>query len=156
MTTLSTRGYIEGRPKLYNDPILFEAKINNYFNWCDSQTKIIENDKGQTRIMHKPYTISGLCLYLGMDRVTLSEYGKDPKFSSTVKQAKQQIENWVEEKSLTGELNPTVSIFNLKNNFGWKDKQEVETTDKTQENYEKWLSENKQKIKDVTPIIENK
>ena len=25
-----------------------------------------------------------------------------------------------------GDTNPTVSIFNLKNNFGWKDKQEVD------------------------------
>ena len=29
--------------------------------------------------------------------------------------------------SLIGKLNPTVSIFNLKNNFNWKDKQEIET-----------------------------
>ena len=28
--------------------------------------------------------------------------------------------------SLNGLLNPTVSIFNLKNNFGWKDKTEVD------------------------------
>ena len=74
-------------------------------------------------------------------------------FSRAVKMAKKIVENWVEEKSLTGDINATTAIFNLKNNFGWKDKTEVETTDKTQESYEAWLKKNQEKLKDVTPDI---
>ena len=74
----------------------------------------------------KPYTISGLCLYIDMTRETLSQYEKQEQFSDTIKKAKQRIENWVEENSLIGNINPTTSIFNLKNNFGWKDRQEID------------------------------
>ena len=75
----------------------------------------------------KPYTITGLCLYLDICRDTLIEYEKREEFIDTIKRAKNKVENYVEENSLMGKLNPTVSIFNLKNNFGWKDKQEIET-----------------------------
>ncbi len=75
----------------------------------------------------KPYTITGLCLYLDIDRVTLLRYEKQAEFCSTIKRAKNRVENYVEEMSLIGKLNPTVSIFNLKNNFNWKDKTEIET-----------------------------
>ena len=75
----------------------------------------------------KPYTITGLCLYLDIDRSTLLRYEEKEEYCNTIKRAKNRIENYVEENSLKGLLNPTVSIFNLKNNFGWKDKQEIET-----------------------------
>lgn len=102
-----------GRPKKYSEVELLERKINEYFEMCD--------EKG------KPYTITGLCLYLDIDRATLLRYEEREEFRNTIKRAKNKIENYVEENSLLGKLNPTVSIFNLKNNFGWKDKQEIET-----------------------------
>lgn len=115
-----------GRPPKYTAKEELAKKINEYFEWCDSQKKIITTEKGGVSIIYKPYTITGLCVYLGITRETLCQYEKKPEFSDTIKNAKLKIENWVEEKSLTGDLNPTVSIFNLKNNFGWKDKQEIE------------------------------
>lgn len=117
------------RPPKYDNAEDFAKKVDEYFTWCDSQLRIVETDKG-TKFIAKPYTVSGLCLYLDICRDTLCEYEKIEMFSDTVKRAKYKIENWIEEKSLQGELNPTVSIFNLKNNFGWKDKQEVESSNK--------------------------
>jgi hypothetical protein len=73
-------------------------------------------------------------------------------FSSTVKMAKKIVENWVEEKSLTGDINATTAIFNLKNNFGWKDKTEVETNDVSKEKYEGWLKENERLLNPVKTI----
>lgn len=113
------------RPSKYNTSEELENKVNEYFDWCDSQEKVITFDKGM-KIIYKPYTISGLCLHLGICRDTLCEYEKKEKFSDTIKKAKQRVENWIEEHSLSGDINPTVSIFNLKNNFGWKDKTEVD------------------------------
>lgn len=101
-----------GRPKKYSETEVLEQKINEYFDMCE--------EKG------KPYTITGLCLYLDVDRVTLLRYEEKQEFCNTIKRAKNKIENYIEEHSITGDLNPTVSIFNLKNNFGWKDKTEVD------------------------------
>ena len=102
-----------GRPKKYSELELFQKKTDEYFKMCDEK--------------EKPYTITGLCLYLDICRDTLIEYEKREEFTDTIKRAKNKVENYVEENSLMGKLNPTVSIFNLKNNFGWKDKTEIET-----------------------------
>lgn len=154
MTTMSKRGFVEGRPKKFDDPEVMWKRILEYFKDCDEQSKIIINDKGQTKVVYKPYTITGLCLALDIESTTtLTDYENNPMFSRAVKMAKKIVENWVEEKSLTGDINATTAIFNLKNNFGWKDKTEVETTDKTQESYEAWLKKNQEKLKDVTPEV---
>jgi hypothetical protein len=150
MTRLSKRGFVEGRPKKFTDPLLLEEKIDSFFQHCDSLTQIITNEKGQVKVMLEPYTISGLQLWLDCDDQTLINYEKDDVFRDIIKKAKKRVENWVEKKSLTGDINATTAIFNLKNNFGWKDKTEVETTDKTKESHEDWLKAN-QNILDVTP-----
>jgi len=101
-----------GRPKKYTEAEAMQKKIDDYFKKCDKK--------------NLPYTITGLALALDMDRHTLIEYAKDEKFSTTIKKAKQKVEEFLEtclySKSVTG------VIFNLKNNFGWADKQEIDTT----------------------------
>lgn len=72
--------------------------------------------------------MSGLALALDMDRKTLFNYSKDEQFFPTIKKAKAKVEEQLEENALMGKYNPTFAIFNLKNNFDWKDKQEVDTT----------------------------
>ena len=115
-----------GRPMKYTIEE-FNTKVAEYFNMCDSTEigiKVITNEISVP--YYKPYTITGLCLYLDISRETLNNYEAIPEFLDTIKKAKNKIENYVEENSLMGRLNPTVSIFNLKNNFGWKDKTEVD------------------------------
>lgn len=106
-----------GRPAKYKKQKTLKEKIDEYFDYCDTKNK---DEKGK-HIIVKPYTISGLCAYLDITRETLRQYESKEEFSDTIKKAKLRIENFVEESSLIGQLNPTVSIFNLKNNFGWKD-----------------------------------
>lgn len=116
-----------GRPKKYANKEDLENKINSYFDWCDSQKQELYNDKGQiTKVISKPYTVSGLCLYLGITRETLNQYEDNNDYSDTIKRAKMRIENDVEEGIMTGRINTISGIFNLKNNFGWKDKQEIQ------------------------------
>lgn len=106
-----------GRPKLYEDVEPMEKDIEKYFKECDKKDK--------------PYTISGLAYALDMDRRSLLNYSKDEKFFPTIKRAKQKIEQQLEEKGLMGTSNATFTIFNLKNNFDWKDKVENEEPNET-------------------------
>lgn len=75
----------------------------------------------------RPLTVSGFCCSIDSYRDMLSEYAKKPEFSSTIKRIYSSIENDLEERALSNLVNGTVAIFSLKNNFGWKDKQEVES-----------------------------
>ncbi len=120
-----------GRPKKYSEKEDFQNKVNAYFEWCDSQKQAIPSEKG-IKIIYKPYTVSGLCLYLDITRETLCQYEKDEIFSDTIKRAKGRIENWIEEHAMTRDIDNTSAIFNLKNNFGWRDKQEIESYNKNE------------------------
>ena len=106
----------EGRPKIFDSPEEMQSVIDEYFStdaFCG---------EGDERI-YAP-TVSGLAYALGMTTETLRMYGNDSSFSATVKGAKQKIEIALEQR-LYGQA-VTGTIFNLKNNFGWKDKTESE------------------------------
>lgn len=100
-----------GRPPKYTNKEELEKKINEYFNQCDR-----DND---------PYTVTGLALALDIDRRTLLNYGEKEEFFPTIKKAKLRVENYLE-KRLIKDSSTTGIIFNLKNNYDWKDKQEIE------------------------------
>jgi hypothetical protein len=110
--------------KYPDDKILID-KIDKYFDLCDLGRVKLDKD-GNEIVKIKPYTISGLCLYLDITRETLNEYSKTKEHSDTIKKARLRVESWLEERALTNEVNTISAIFNLKNNFGWKDKTEVE------------------------------
>ena len=96
----------------FNSPQEIEKLADEYFKMCD--------EKG------KPYTITGLALALDTDRRTLLNYEEKDDFFPTIKKVKQKVENYAEEKLFNGS-NTAGVIFNLKNNYGWVDKQEVDT-----------------------------
>jgi len=98
------------RPKLYTSVEQMEKDIEKYFAECDKK--------------EKPYTMSGLAYALDMDRRTLLNYSKDEEFFPTIKKAKQKVEQQLEE-NLYRLGNNSGIIFNLKNNFNWKDNVEV-------------------------------
>lgn len=100
-----------GRPKAYTEVEIMQKKIDQYFEECYKN--------------NEPYTITGLCIALDICRDTLSEYMKKEEFSDTIKKAKLKVENYLE-KHLIIDSSTTGIIFNLKNNFGWSDKQQVE------------------------------
>lgn len=102
-----------GRPRKYTTGEEFSTKVEEYFN---TKGRVISKD-----LDIRVYTMSGLCLYLGITRETLSEYSRDPMFTDTIKRARMRVENNLEELALLGAVDKTVAIFSLKNNFGWKD-----------------------------------
>ena len=77
-------------------------------------------------VFYHPYTITGLAIELGLDRKALINYSEKDEFSNTIKKAKTIVENWLEEHLISGQGNATGIIFNLKNNYNWRDKQEVD------------------------------
>lgn len=101
-----------GRPLKYTSVEDMQRDIDKYFAECD--------EKG------KPYTVSGLAYALGTNRQTIINYESKEEFFDTVKRAKEKIELFNEEMLYSKDVSTTGVIFNLKNNYGWKDKQEIE------------------------------
>ena len=90
-------------------------------------------------------TVSGLAYWLGISRNTLVKYkeavdngealksldeGAKRDIVSSVKRAYEYIQNGYEDKLVNGKTSPIGTIFALKNNFKWVDKQEVVQTNK--------------------------
>ncbi len=100
-----------GRPNKFKSVEEMQIAIDNYFKDCDEK--------------ERPYTISGLAYALDTNRQTLLDYQEKDDFSDTIKKAKAKIEQFVEERLFVGN-NTAGVIFNLKNNYNWKDKQEIE------------------------------
>lgn len=102
-----------GRPRIFKTQEDLEEKIMEYWQRCEQ--------------LNKPYTLSGLALWIGIDRKTLYNYSEKDEFFPTIKKAKDIVEASMEERALTGENNVTFSIFSLKNNFGWEDRRQVDS-----------------------------
>ena len=101
-----------GRPLKYSELEGLQSKIDEYFR---------EADKAGMR-----YTVPGLAYFLGfVERKAIWEYKQRPKFSPTIKRALLRIEQQRAHELLT-ENNPVGKIFDLKNNFGWKDEKQLD------------------------------
>lgn len=105
-----------GRPLKFQSVEELQEKIEEYFSKCKTEGK-------------KPI-ISGLALHLDTTRETLCDYRDKDEYSYSIKRAKQRCEAILEENLVEGKVNPTGTIFNLKNNYGWKDKTEQDLTTK--------------------------
>lgn len=104
-----------GRPPKYTEVEEMQNKIDKYFKQCDNE--------------HEPYTVTGLAMALDIDRRTLLNYSDKEEFFPTIKKAKLKVENYLE-KRLIKDSSTTGIIFNLKNNYDWRDKQEIEHSGK--------------------------
>lgn len=102
-----------GRPPKYKDSMEISKRCDEYFILCDKEDR--------------PYTSPGLAIALGFnDRSSLDDYKSKKKFFPAIKKAIGIIERQRLEKMLKGGQNVAGCIFDLKNNFGYKDKMETE------------------------------
>jgi len=96
------------RPRIFDKPEQIQKLIDEYFQETASED----------------ITITGLCLHIGIHKDTFYEYGKRKAFAETIRMARMRVENAYEislrHNGRAGD------IFALKN-FGWRDKQEVDT-----------------------------
>jgi hypothetical protein len=103
-----------GRPLIWDDPEAFSKKVDEYFTQEE-----------------EPPTWTGLALFLGFSsRDSLNDYKKKDGFSDPIKKALLRIERKYEQ-GIFNSRNPAGAIFALKN-FGWKDKNEIETDGKVE------------------------
>lgn len=112
-----------GQPLAFKTVKELDDKVEEFFTSDDAY--IINIVDGQDQKIFAP-TISGLALYLGIDRRTIVNYSNKEEYFPTIRKARARIESHIEKK-LYGN-NVTGCIFNLKNNFGWKDKSEIDNT----------------------------
>lgn len=91
-----------GRPRLWKDPLELSNMIADYFNSTERPT------------------LSGLAVYLEIDRQTLYNYKERDEFFDIIKKATAKVESIYEERAIY-ENNPTGVIFALKN-MGWTDR----------------------------------
>ncbi|HAA1969755.1 TPA_asm: hypothetical protein GEA47_01495 [Campylobacter coli] len=110
------------------------SKIENYF----SEKTVLKETKES--VIFAPKTKVGLAVYLGITMQTLGEWEKDKDFGEIVANAKQRCEMDILNHSLIGTYTPSVSMFLLKNQHGYVDKQEI-------------LSDNVQKIEIIRSEI---
>jgi len=103
-----------GRPAKWNSPEELSELIEAYFIDCKER--------------EEPPMITEMCVFLDTTRETLLDYQSKDGFSDTIKRAKTRCEAAVEKGILLGKMNATAGIFNLKNNYGWKDKTEQDIT----------------------------
>ena len=119
-----------GRPKKYTKKSLQQA-VDGYF------ASISENGgEAWAAEYRRPPTVSGLCLYLGIDRSTWQNYADrtlHPEFAEITAMARMRMEAYLEEQLLTREKNVQGLIFNLQNNYGWREKREVELGGETRQ-----------------------
>jgi hypothetical protein len=121
-----------GRPPLYKTVEDMEMLIESYFKECDSRTRSIysvKRDEVLTIPNPEPYTMSGLAYRLGMNRQTLLNYSKKDKFIGTIKKARDRVEMDIERRMNDKETFTPGLIFNAKNNFDWRDRQELTGAD---------------------------
>jgi hypothetical protein len=103
-----------GRPAKWNSPEELSELIEAYFIDCKER--------------EEPPMITEMCVFLDTTRETLLDYQSKDGFSDTIKRAKTRCEAAVEKGILLGKMNATAGIFNLKNNYGWRDKTEQDIT----------------------------
>lgn len=97
------------------NPKEVEKRIFEYFQICG------ENDM-------KP-SMAGMALAIGVSRSTLWEWSvgcnRKDTHTDTIKKAVQMLDAQMVDYMQNGKINPVSGIFLMKNNFGYKDQQEV-------------------------------
>lgn len=119
-----------GRPPIYKTVEELQKIIDEYFDWCDNRLVKGFNDKTGQEFAYlnpAPYTMSGLARRLGLSRQALNEYSHKDKFGDAIMRAREKVQEDIETR-LMETRNEKGAMFNLTNNFGWKQKNETDIT----------------------------
>lgn len=129
-----------GRPLAFETVEELDVAIEEYFASCEEEVwqefeeedgsirwKPVINHKGEIqKYFKKAPTMSGLAVFIGVDRRTLLNYSKREPYFPTVSRAKARIEAYSEEQLYNRAYkNHSGIMFSLRNNFDWVDKTEV-------------------------------
>lgn len=143
-----------GRPRKFETVAQLEKLIEEYFKSCFKEewvSEVVRDKDGAPKVDKKgvqqkkwvkesvqrvPFTVTDLALALDTTRRTLIDYEngnydtETEIFSHTIKRAKTVIEAQLDRKLYETEGRHTGLIFNLKNNFSWHDRTEIDHSTK--------------------------
>lgn len=121
-----------GRPRKHENwtPELFEERAERYFRRCDGRTKEVASADGVVEVADPaPYSVEGLCCYLGVSRETLEDWsGMPDDLGEACRAALLQVTANQVEGGLDGRQTASVVQFVLKNTDPrhYRDRQETE------------------------------
>lgn len=132
----------KGMKRKFLSPEHLQSMINEYFESCngpmlDKYGRLVRDEEGHiVKTQVKPYTVSGLALYLGISTTTLKKYREGKvdtlldemkaetedclTFSKVVLRAKQKIESYAESRMYDKD-GQRGAQFILDSCFGWVD-----------------------------------
>ncbi len=127
------------KQKKMMDPTMFAKRAAAYFRdcdhgvasaACDTCSEEFGDDKCEIcrKKKKRPYTISGLCLAIGITKREFVNLKKNKCFSDAVEMALLKIEAYIEENSIAGAINGTLALAILKEHFGWGEKDDAVDT----------------------------
>lgn len=145
---------------IFESPQILSATASEYFEWCDKHSwykqEAVKSGSECGRIIdipiRRPYSLSGLCAYLGCSQSYLYKFKKKctTEFAETI----EQIENIIETQQFEGVV---VGIFNtsiIARKLGLREQADITTTGEMtlkieviEEETRKQLSELKNKLK---------
>lgn len=113
-------GRIDPKRKFVDAQDLWDA-ASEYFEWVQNHplysthtfkihSKVVTQDVPYDR----PFTVNGLCLYLGISNTTLNEYYRREDFQETVEMIYQVISTQKYEGAVVGIFNPMIIARDLK------------------------------------------
>lgn len=111
---------INGLKQLTPDNIL--DYIQAYFRQQDQHSKVKEDKRGREYRVVTPYTLSGLCIFLGISYTQMKELETNPDYCEQFAYAREKIEQQIVRYSLTGEFNAIFAKFYLANRFKYQDR----------------------------------
>lgn len=117
------------KPLKYKTAEELQKAVDEYFDYCDNKTKEMHSEKLGDMIVPdpEPYTMAGLAYHIGLTRMGLLKYSRRERFSEVIERAKSRVEADIERRMSSKDTFTPGQIFNLKNNFGWKDRHDVDT-----------------------------
>ena len=107
-----------GRPPQWQSPEEFESQCKGFFEWCKSEDYIPD--------------IEALAVHLNTSRKVILDYEKKEQFSYTIKRIKDKIAFFKKQLAMKGKINSSVFCFDFKNNHGYKDSIEMDSTVKSE------------------------
>ena len=122
-----------GRPRKWTSVAEMQKAIDAYFAACDAHMSPFVTKIGTVVDVSDPtpYTMTGLAETIGISRKRLKDYeGRDDdygeEFRPTIARAREMVERDSEERLQRGKGSDRGIMFSLKNNYGWRDTQEIE------------------------------
>lgn len=101
-----------GQPRVFPTPVDMDIAITKYMEFCVKEDRV-------------PF-MKGFCLRLGKCSDLLEFYKEQKEYSRSIKRLKDYCEQHLAENALNNKINPTMSIFLLKNNHNMRDRQDIE------------------------------